>query len=120
MNSFTADGNNAFLVTENGGVSTLHKFPIAGGSDTPIMTYNGDADWTVSDGTTVYFADDVASTNGIYSVPVAGGRSSRCWVVRLCSQLSRSSPGTATTPRWERSTQPTAVARVRCSRNGSP
>jgi hypothetical protein len=72
-NSFTADGNNAFLVTENGGVSTLHKFPIAGGSDTSIMTYDGDADWTVSDGTTVYFADDVASTNGIYSVPVAGG-----------------------------------------------
>ena len=56
----------------------------------------------------------------LVSVPCPAGRSERCWVVRLCSQLSRSSPGTATTPRWDRSTSPTPVVRVRCSRIGSP
>jgi hypothetical protein len=35
----------------------------------------------------------------------AGGKAGEVWVVRLCSQLNRSSPGTATTPRWDRSTR---------------
>ena len=34
---------------------------------------------------------------------------SRCWLVRLCSQVSRSAPGTATTSRSLRSTRPGAL-----------
>src|SRR5215217_8358546 len=41
-------------------------------------------------------------------------------VVSECSQLSRSGPVTAMTPRWERSTTPCPVASSRCSRMGSP
>ena len=47
-------------------------------------------------------------------------RAATCWVRSRCSQLSRSSPGTARTPRCERSTQPASVAIARCSRSGSP
>ena len=38
------------------------------------------------------------------SVPVSAGSSLTCWVSSRCSQLSRSAPGTAITPRWLRST----------------
>ena len=42
--------------------------------------------------------------------PGPADRSDRCWVVRVCSQLARSSPGTAITSRLDRSTRPTAVS----------
>src|SRR5215212_330823 len=52
--------------------------------------------------------------------PTPGARPSRCCVVSECSQLSRSGPVTAMTPRWDRSTTPCPAASSRCSRMGSP
>ena len=50
-----------------------------------------------------------------------GASPSRCWVVRACSQVSRSGPATRTTPRCDWSTKPArSRARRRCSRSGSP
>ena len=40
------------------------------------------------------------------SLPVPSASRSRCWLVRLCSQESRSAPGTTTTSRSLRSTRP--------------
>ena len=54
------------------------------------------------------------------SVPVPSASADRCWEVIECSQDSRSAPGTASTPRLLRSTQPAPRASARCSRIGSP
>ncbi len=54
------------------------------------------------------------------SAAAPGGSWSSRWVVRLCSQDSRSAPVIRSTPRCERSTRPAAAASARCSAYGSP
>ncbi len=58
------------------------------------------------------------STSATVGAP--GCSDSKCCVVSECSQVSRSGPETRSTPRWERSTNPSPCDRVRCSALNEP